>query len=271
MIGPHLLRRTKGEVVADLPPKQYVTVSCTLTDEQVHLYRRAVDRAFDDGLGSGIERRGRVLALLTALKQICNHPAQYLDDEDDERGDLAGRSGKFDRATEMLTEIVDDNDRALVFTQYRAMGELLSRHLAGALGTAPIPFLHGGLSAEARDRLVHAFQEDDNSPPVLLLSLRAAGFGLNLTRASHVLHYDRWWNPAVEDQATDRAHRIGQRRCLNVYTLVTGGTVEEYIARLHDSKRALTAVVSGDAGAALADLADDELRAIVQLDDERLG
>ncbi|MER7006092.1 DEAD/DEAH box helicase [Dactylosporangium sp. NPDC000555] len=267
LVAPHLLRRTKADVVADLPPKQYSTIACTLTGEQARLYRREVDEAFKTGLGSGIERRGRVLALLTSLKQICNHPAQFLGDDDDLG--LAGRSGKFDRATEMLNEIVDDDDRALVFTQYRAMGDLLSRRLTEVLGGAPIPFLHGGLSAERRDRLVHAFQHDD-AAPILLLSLRAAGFGLNLTRASHVLHYDRWWNPAVEDQATDRAHRIGQQRTLNVYTLVTGGTVEDHIARLHNSKRALAGVVSGDTEAALADLSDDDLRNVLQLDDERL-
>ncbi|WFE63004.1 DEAD/DEAH box helicase [Micromonospora sp. WMMD714] len=262
IVQPHLLRRTKAEVAAELPPKQYSTMVCTLTDEQARLYREAVDRAFSDGLGAGIERSGRVLALLTALKQICNHPAQYLRDGPAQ----PGRSGKFDRATEMLAEIVDESDRALVFTQYRAMGELLSGHLADSLGVGPIPFLHGGLSAAQRDRLVHAFQEDDDAPPVLLLSLRAAGFGLNLTRATHVMHYDRWWNPAVEEQATDRAHRIGQQRTLNVYTLVTGGTIEDHIAQMHDSKRGLAEIVSGDTEAALAKLSDDELHEVLDLD-----
>ncbi|MFC6884777.1 MULTISPECIES: DEAD/DEAH box helicase [Actinomadura] len=260
LVAPYLLRRTKAEVLADLPPKQHSTITCTLTAEQERLYREAVDRAFADGLGSGIERRGRVLALLTALKQICNHPAQYLGAHDTGE-DLAGRSGKFDRATEMLTEIADD--RVLVFTQYRAMGELLARHLSGTLGT-PVPFLHGGLGPERRDRLVQAFQNDPDAPPVLLLSLRAAGFGLNLTRAGHVVHYDRWWNPAVEDQATDRAHRIGQRRALNVHTLVTAGTIEEHVAAMHESKRALAGVVAGNAEGALADLSDADLRAALE-------
>ncbi|PKW17261.1 DEAD/DEAH box helicase [Saccharopolyspora spinosa] len=260
LVAPHLLRRTKTEVLSELPPKQYSTTICTLTGEQGRLYREAVDRAFADGLGGGIERRGRVLALLTSLKQICNHPAQFL------REELAGpgRSGKFDRAAEMLAEIADDNDRALVFTQYRAMGELLSTHLSEVLGTGPVPFLHGGLSAERRDQLVRSFQEDDASP-ILLLSLRAAGFGLNLTRASHVMHYDRWWNPAVEEQATDRAHRIGQQRTLNVYTLVTGGTIEDHITRLHETKRGFANIVSGDTEAVLAELSDDELRAVLDL------
>nr|CAJ42330.1 SNF2 related domain [Streptomyces steffisburgensis] len=262
LVSPHMLRRTKAEVVAELPAKQYSTVVCTLTGEQVRLYREAVDRAFDEGLGGGIERRGRVLALLTSLKQICNHPAQYLREE----AAGTGRSGKFDRAAEMLAEIVDDGDRALVFTQYRVMGDLLAGHLSQHLGTGPIPFLHGGLSPDKRDRLVHDFQESDDAPPVLLLSLRAAGFGLNLTRANHVMHYDRWWNPAVEEQATDRAHRIGQQRTLNVHALVTGGTIEDHIAQMHETKRGFADVVSGNTEAALAELSDEELHAVLDLD-----
>ncbi|ASO20433.1 ATP-dependent helicase HepA [Actinoalloteichus hoggarensis] len=266
LIAPHVLRRRKADVAADLPPKLHSTVSCTLTEEQAALYRDAVRDAFAEGLGAGIGRRGRVLALLTALKQICNHPAQF---RPDDRG-LAGRSGKFDRAAEMLTEIVQHDDRALVFTQYRVMGELLSRHLSAELGETTVPFLHGGLSAEHRDRLVHSFQNEDDGPPILLLSLRAAGFGLNLTRAGHVVHYDRWWNPAVEEQATDRAHRIGRDRALTVHTLVTGGTVEDHIARLHESKRVLAEAVAGGE-AALAELSDEDLHAVLALDEEVIG
>ncbi|MET7836792.1 DEAD/DEAH box helicase [Micromonospora sediminicola] len=263
IVRPNLLRRTKDEVATDLPPKLHSTVVCTLTDEQILLYRRAVDRAFGDGLGTGFERSGRVLALVTALKQICNHPAQFLG------GTVAetGRSGKFDRAVEMLTEIAKNQDRALVFTQYRAMGELLAGQLTEMLGAEAVPFLHGGLSAARRDDLVRAFQEDDSASPILLVSLRAAGFGLNLTRAAHVMHYDRWWNPAVEDQATDRAHRIGQQRSLSVYTLVTGGTIEDHIARMHAAKRGLAGVVSADdAEGALTRMPDDELHAVLDLD-----
>ncbi|OPC81024.1 serine/threonine protein kinase [Embleya scabrispora] len=262
LVAPRLLRRTKSEVATELPAKQYSTIVCTVTEEQSRLYREAVDRAFTEGFGGGIGRRGRILALLTSLKQICNHPAQFLREETA----TPGRSGKFDRATEMLAEIVEERDRALVFTQYRAMGELLSGSLSATLGTGRIPFLHGGLSLERRDRLVRAFQEDDDAPPVLLLSLRAAGFGLNLTRATHVMHYDRWWNPAVEEQATDRAHRIGQDRTLNVHTLVTGGTIEDHIAQMHDTKRGLADIVSGNTEAALADLSDEQLHAVLDLD-----
>lgn len=160
-------------------------------------------------------------------------------------------------------QIVDESDGALVFTQYRAMGELLSGHLSAAPGTGLIPFLHGGFSAVQRDRMVHALQDDDDAPPILLLSLRAAGFGLNLTRAAHVMHYDRWWNPAVEKQATDRAHRIGQHRTLNVYTLVTGGTIEDHIARLNaDSQTSFPATPKP----ALANLSDEELHTVLDLD-----
>lgn len=263
VIAPYVLRRTKAQVATELPPKQLSTVACTLTDEQTRLYREAVADAFTAGLGTGVARRGNVLALLTTLKQICNHPAQVATGD---AGGLAGRSGKFDRATEMLAEIVADGDRALVFTQYRGMGELLSLHLSAGLGSGAIPFLHGGLAAKRRQQLVDDFQTGTDAAPVLILSLRAAGFGLNLTRASHVLHYDRWWNPAVEAQATDRAHRIGQRRAVNVYTLVTAGTIEDHIATMHESKRALADTISGCNETALANLPDTELRALLDLD-----
>lgn len=261
LVEPHMLRRTKDQVATELPPRVDSTVVCTLTTEQIDLYKRAIERAFSSGFGMGLGRSGRVLALLTELKQICNHPAQFLNLE---APDL-GRSGKFDRATEMLTEIVEDGERALVFTQYRKMGELLSSGLAIATHGRPVPFLHGGLSATRRDELVRAFQEDDDAPPILILSLRAAGFGLNLTRASNVFHYDRWWNPAVEEQATARAHRIGQRRTLNVYTLIAGGTVEDHIDRMHHEKQGIAEIITGDPLAALTKLPDSQLREVLDL------
>jgi SNF2 family DNA or RNA helicase len=261
LVEPHMLRRTKDQVATELPPRVDSAVVCTLTTEQIDLYKRAIERAFSSGFGMGLGRSGRVLALLTELKQICNHPAQFLNLD---APDL-GRSGKFDRATEMLTEIVEDGERALVFTQYRKMGELLSSGLAIATQGRPVPFLHGGLSATRRDELVRAFQEDDDAPPILILSLRAAGFGLNLTRASNVLHYDRWWNPAVEEQATARAHRIGQRRTLNVYTLIAGGTVEDHIDRMHHEKQGIAEIITGDPLAALTKLPDSQLREVLDL------
>ncbi|WP_242582398.1 DEAD/DEAH box helicase [Amycolatopsis sp. 195334CR] len=253
IVGPHILRRRKREVAPELPPKLETTVVCRMTAEQERLYRAAMDGAFRDGFGSGIERRGRILALLTRLKQLCNHPeprAERLD----------GRSGKLDRVTEMLAEIMDNGERALVFTQYRETGEMLSGHLRA-------PFLHGGLSIAAREELIRAFQEDDDAPPVLILSLRAAGFGLNLTRATHVVHFDRWWNPAVEDQASDRAHRIGQTRAVTVHTLLTERTLEETIAELHAGKRDLAGIATGETRTIendLAKLSDERLREVLE-------
>lgn len=262
LIEPHLLRRTKSLVAGELPPRIDTSVICSLSSEQAALYRREVDRAFDDGFGTGFGRNGRVLALVTALKQICNHPAQFLGESTTEQG----RSGKFDRASEMLAEIVDDGQRALVFTQYRAMGDMLASGIANATGRASIPFLHGGLTSAKRDEMVRQFQDDDDGPPVLILSLRAAGFGINLTRASHVMHFDRWWNPAVEEQATARAHRIGQHRTLEVHILITEGTIEDHIDRMHKEKQGVANIVTGDPAAALATLPDEELRSIFTLD-----
>ncbi|GAB3232954.1 hypothetical protein GCM10027447_29090 [Glycomyces halotolerans] len=261
-IDPVVLRRLKEEVAADLPPKIESTVACTMTDEQAGLYKEAIREAFDEGLGDGITRRGRVLKLLTRLKQVCNHPAQAVGIGD---GELAERSGKLDRVTEMLTEVVDEGDKALVFTQYRQMGELLSAHLAAETGVEA-PFLHGGLDQAARDRLVDQFQTTEG-PAILLISLRAGGTGLNLTGASHVVHYDRWWNPAVEDQATDRAHRIGQTQTVHVHKLVTAGTLEERVDELLARKRAIAEAVVGTGEDWLGELDDSQLRKLIELDE----
>jgi SNF2-related domain/SNF2 Helicase protein/Helicase conserved C-terminal domain len=267
IVAPFMLRRVKTDpaVAADLPPKIEAIVPCTLTREQATLYQATVKTLLDEeGLGQGITRQGRVLKLLTALKQICNHPAQYLG----EPGPLRRRSGKLTRATEMLGEVVAADARALVFTQYREMGDLLARHLAQALRLPKVPFLHGGVPAKARDAMVEAFQTDDAAPPLLIVSLKAGGTGLNLTRATHVLHYDRWWNPAVEDQATDRAYRIGQTRTVNVHKLVTAGTLEDRIAAMLEEKRALADAVVGTGETWLTELDDDEIRALVALSTE---
>ncbi|MBZ4319371.1 DEAD/DEAH box helicase [Streptomyces huiliensis] len=270
VVTPFVLRRLKSAVVDELPAKMESTVPCDLTAEQARLYRAAVADALDgdEGLGTGSRRQGNVLRLLTHLKQICNHPVQYLHEEETTAtGSLAGRSGKLMRATEMLGEAVAAGDRALVFTQYRVMGDLLSRHLAAELGLDDVPFLHGGTPPERRDAMVDAFQHDDTASPILIISLKAGGFGLNLTRASHVLHYDRWWNPAVEDQATDRAHRLGQTKTVHVHKLVTADTFEERIAALLESKRSLADAVVGTSETWLAELDDDALRALVRLAD----
>jgi SNF2 family DNA or RNA helicase len=260
---PFLLRRLKTDpdVAPELPEKEVIRTFCSLSEEQAALYQKAVEESLAAIEGAeGIERQGRVLKLLTRLKQVCNHPAQL----EEAPGALAGRSGKLERAAEMLEEVVASGDRALVFTQYVRMGELLVRHLGERLGVE-VPLFHGGLDLEARDRMVRRFQEAPDGPPVLVLSLRAGGVGLNLTRANHVLHYDRWWNPAVEDQATDRAHRIGQTRRVQVHHLVTMGTLEERIDRMLEEKRQLADAVIEGGEAWLSRLSTDELRALVSL------
>jgi SNF2 family DNA or RNA helicase len=263
LVRPFVLRRVKSDprIIADLPPKQEVAVVCTLTREQATLYQAAVEEAMANvEAAEGIRRRGLILALLTALKQICNHPAHYLR----ERGPLSGRSGKLDRLTEMLEETVASGDRALVFTQFREMGERLVPHLQQAL-KAEVLFLHGGVPRAARDAMVRRFQEEEPGAPIFVLSLKAGGTGLNLTRATRVFHFDRWWNPAVEDQATDRAHRIGQRRLVQVYRLLSTGTVEEKIDALLTDKRALADRVVGAGESWITELANDELRRLVVL------
>jgi superfamily II DNA or RNA helicase len=263
LVAPFILRRLKGDptIVPDLPPRQEMGVICTLSREQATLYQAAVDEAMAEiESAEGIQRRGRVLALLMALKQICNHPAHYLG----EVGPLPGRSGKLDRLTEMLEETLAAGDRALIFTQFREMGDRLTAHLQQTLGTEVL-FLHGGVPRTARDAMVRRFQQETPGPMLFVLSLKAGGTGLNLERASRVFHFDRWWNPAVEDQATGRAHRIGQRRVVQVYRLLTSGTVEERIDALLADKRALADRVIGAGEAWITELGNAELRRLLSL------
>jgi superfamily II DNA or RNA helicase len=263
LVGPFILRRIKSDptIVPDLPSTQEMAVVCTLSREQATLYQAAVDEAMAEiESADGIQRRGRVLALLVALKQICNHPAHYLG----EAGPLPGRSGKLDRLTEMLEETLAAGDRALIFTQFREMGDRLTAHLQQTLGTEAL-FLHGGVPRTARDAMVRRFREETAGPMLFVLSLKAGGTGLNLERASRVFHFDRWWNPAVEDQATGRAHRIGQRRVVQVYRLLTAGTVEERIDALLAGKRALADRVVGAGEAWITELSDAELRRLLSL------
>ena len=265
MVAPFILRRLKSDpaIVRDLPAKNEMKVVCTLTREQATLYKAVVDEELRRiGQSEGIERKGRVLALLTRTKQICNHPAQYLG----EKGPLPTRSGKLARATEMLEEALSAGDKALVFTQFRAMGEHLTSHFSAALGVE-VTFLHGGTPKVARDRMVRRFQDEPRGPRIFVLSLKAGGTGLNLTAASHVFHYDRWWNPAVEDQATDRAYRIGQTRAVQVHKLVCAGTVEEKIDRLLEQKRALAAKVVSAGEQWITELGTSELRDLFALSD----
>lgn len=279
LTGPFILRRVKTDprVIQDLPEKVETRVYCNLSEEQATLYEAVVQNALekietlDDE--AGIERRGMVLSMLMQLKQICNHPAQYLHQIG--RGGAAealaaGRSGKLDRLAELLEEVLDEGDRVLIFTQFAEMGELLSEYLPFALGTAA-QFLHGGTPAKARDQMVRRFQEDDNAPPVFILSLKAGGTGLNLTRANHVFHFDRWWNPAVEDQATDRAFRIGQKRNVQVHKFVVTGTLEEMIDEMIESKKGLAQAIVGSGENWLTELSSAELRDLVKLRKEAYG
>ena len=260
---PFILRRTKADkrLLPDLPDKIEQIAYAKLTREQATLYQQVVDQLLADAeQAKGMRRRGLVLAALMRLKQICNHPAHTLGDG----SRLTGRSGKLTRFDELVTELLDADERALVFTQFREMGELLRTHVNDQFHFDP-PFLHGGVSRTGRDRMVDAFQ-DRSGPPLLLVSLKAGGTGLNLTAASQVIHYDRWWNPAVEDQATDRAWRIGQDRTVNVHKLVCEGTVEERIGVIIDDKRKLAESVVGTGEAWLSELSTDELRDLVVLE-----
>ncbi|MEU1851244.1 DEAD/DEAH box helicase [Streptomyces sp. NPDC019990] len=261
LIRPFLLRRRKSDpgIAPELPPKTETDHAVSLTQEQAGLYEAVVREALAEISGAGsMARRGLIVKLLTGLKQICNHPAQYLKED---RPVIAGRSGKLELLDELLDTMLAERAGVLVFTQYVRMARLLERHLA-ARGT-PCRFLHGGTPVAEREAMVRRFQ--DGEVPVFLLSLKAAGTGLNLTRAEHVVHYDRWWNPAVEAQATDRAYRIGQTRPVQVHRIVAEGTIEDRIAELLARKRALADAVLGSGEAALTELTDAELAELVEL------
>ena len=265
LTGPFLLRRTKADksLVPDLPDKVEQIAWAPLTREQAHMYQAVVEQLLKDAQeAEGMRRRGLVLAALTRLKQICNHPAHALGDG----STLGGRSGKLHRFDELVTDLLDAGEQALVFTQFREMGLLLQQHLHEKFGQQ-VAFLHGGVPRAGRDRMVAQFQAGEAQSPLLLVSLKAGGTGLNLTAASQVVHYDRWWNPAVEDQATDRAWRIGQERTVFVHKLVSEGTVEERIDALINDKRKLADAVVGTTGEAwLSELSTDDLRDLVHLD-----
>jgi len=265
---PFVLRRTKADrtLVPDLPDKIEQIAYAGLTREQAVLYQHVVDELLEDAANAaGMKRRGLILAALTKLKQICNHPINAIGDD----GRIHGRSGKLSRFDELVDELNDVGERALVFTQYVGMGTILQRHLSARFGW-DTPFLHGSLARTQRMRMIDQFQEagtiTGERPPLLIVSLKAGGTGLNLTAASQVIHYDRWWNPAVENQATDRAWRIGQKRTVLVHKLVCEGTVEERIDKLITDKQALADVVVGQGESWLSELSTSELRDLVRLD-----
>ncbi|NEA65269.1 DEAD/DEAH box helicase [Streptomyces sp. SID12488] len=261
LVRPFLLRRRKSDpgIAPELPPKTETDRAVSLTKEQTGLYEAVVRETLAEISGAdNMVRRGLIVKLLTGLKQICNHPAQFLKED---RPKIAGRSGKLELLDELLDTILSEGASVLVFTQYVQMARLLERHLA-ARGV-PTQFLHGGTPVAEREAMVERFQEGE--VPVFLLSLKAAGTGLNLTRAEHVVHYDRWWNPAVEAQATDRAYRIGQNRPVQVHRLIAEGTIEDRIAEMLNRKRALADAVLGSGEAALTELTDTELADLVRL------
>jgi superfamily II DNA or RNA helicase len=260
---PFMLRRLKTDktIISDLPEKLQMKVWCNLTAEQASLYQATVtdmlsriEEATDD-----ISRRGLVLATMAKLKQVCNHPAHLLGDG----SRLSGRSGKLARLEEICDEIVAEGDKALCFTQYAEFGRMLQPHLAARLG-CPVLFLHGGTTKKQRDAMVAGFAELDE-PALFLLSLKAGGTGLNLTAANHVIHVDRWWNPAVEDQATDRAFRIGQRRNVQVRAFVCVGTLEERIDAMIEEKKALAEQIVGTGEGWLTELSTEDLRSVLTL------
>jgi SNF2 family DNA or RNA helicase len=323
LVSPFILRRVKTDptVIRDLPEKQESKVYCYLTAEQATLYEAVVREQLQqiDAAGNEMERKGQVLALLVKLKQICNHPAQFLHQIGDGQGpadkgaqgvaaangaktantakaangakapkpakgrtaaaapeDDSGfggedlRSGKLLRLVELLEEVVSVGDRALVFTQFAEMGRLLKSYLQARLGVQT-QFLHGGTPTAQRTEMVRRFQEDPDGPPIFVLSLKAGGVGLNLTRATHVFHFDRWWNPAVENQATDRAFRIGQQRNVQVHKFVVTGTLEEKIDEMIEGKQALAASVLGSGEGWLTELSTSQLRELVALRRDALG
>jgi SNF2 family DNA or RNA helicase len=297
MVRPFILRRVKTDpkVIDDLPECTETKEYATLTVEQATLYERVVNAMIGEvDRASGIQRRGLVLATLVKLKQICNHPEQVSDpqaiddlrltDDDSARAaeeaddisalnrqspianrqSISSRSGKARRLMTMLEEVVASGEKALVFTQFRRMGHLLNAMIQSDLDCEAL-FLHGGTPANKRQHLIDRFQAEDGGAPVFILSLKAGGLGLNLTAANHVFHYDRWWNPAVENQATDRAFRIGQMRAVHVHKFVCLGTLEERIDQMIEQKTELAKNIIGSGEQWLTELSTSQLHDLLML------
>ena len=266
LIQPLVLRRLKTDkrIIKDLPEKLEIKVYYTLTKEQATLYQATVkDMMQQIEASEGIQRRGLVLSTLLKLKQICNHPALFLQD----KSEIKDRSGKLTRLIEMLEEVFAAGDRALIFTQYVMMGEMLKDYLQSMFGREVL-FLHGGTPRKTRDTLIARFQQENGGPSLFILSLKAGGFGLNLTGANHVFHFDRWWNPAVENQATDRAFRIGQQKNVQVHKFVCLGTLEERIDQMLEHKKGLSERVLGTGETWLTELSNNQLRDLFTLRSE---
>lgn len=268
LTSPFILRRLKSDksIIKDLPEKEEMDLACTLTQEQATLYGAIIHDANTvlEKVEEGIQKKGIVLATLTKLKQVCNHPGQFLKDGNN----AVRRSGKLMRLTEMLEEVLSIGERSLIFTQFSEMGELMKTHLEEALGEEVL-FLHGGVPKKKRDHMVERFQDkSDDAPKIFILSLKAGGTGLNLTTANHVFHYDRWWNPAIENQATDRAYRIGQTKNVQVHKFICSGTLEERIAEIIENKKQVADNVVGSGEGWLTKLSTDALKDLWALREE---
>ena len=267
--GLLIFRRTKvePEIAAELPDKVDKLDHCSMTTEQIGLYQAVVNRLLEGGLdGDANQRKGAVLAAITALKQICDHPAAYLRDDDDQKT-LVGRSGKLTRLEEIVSDVFAAGERILIFTHFARWGERLAHHLTERTGVR-IGCYHGGLPRTTRDHLISEFQSG-TGPGALVLSIKAGGSGLNLTAANHVVLYDRWWNPAVEDQARDRAWRIGQTATVMSHRLICPGTVDERVEEIVAGKRRIAGMVL-PARSSLGDLDSDQLRAALGLKGDEL-
>ena len=263
IIQPFVLRRVKTDpkVINDLPEKMEMKVYYNLTREQASLYEAVVAEMIERiDKSEGIERKGLVLATLMKLKQICNHPALFLQDG----SILEGRSGKLARLEEMLEEVLAEGDKALIFTQFAGMGVMLRHYLQEKVGCETL-FLHGGTAKKQRDAMIQRFQNDPHGPPLFILSLKAGGLGLNLTAANHVFHFDRWWNPAVENQATDRVFRIGQKKNVQVHKFVCIGTLEERIDQMIEQKKELADSIIGTGEAWLTEMSTEQLKEVFTL------
>jgi SNF2 family DNA or RNA helicase len=265
LVQPFILRRVKTDksIIKDLPDKVENRQYCNLTPEQASLYEavvKEVERELEDA--EGIQRRGLILATLMRLKQICNHPRQFLQDNS---AFIPDRSHKLARLLEMLDEVIQEGENLLVFTQFTEIGDALERLLRSDYRTF---YLHGGTARGKRERMIEEFQDSDGEPSVFILSLKAGGTGITLTRANHVFHFDRWWNPAVEDQATDRAYRIGQSRNVFVHKFVTLGTLEERIDRMIEDKKAIAGSIVGNDESWLTELSNERFKALIRLNRE---
>ncbi|RJP32640.1 MAG: DEAD/DEAH box helicase [Candidatus Omnitrophota bacterium] len=268
LTGPFILRRLKTDksIISDLPEKMEMKVYCNLTQEQASLYQAVVNDTMNElKSAEGIQRKGLVLATLSKLKQVCNHPAQFAGDN----SAIPGRSGKLARLTEMLEELLQVNDRALIFSQFFEMGDLLKTYLQNQFGQEAL-FLHGRVPKKKRDEMVERFQSE-TGPNIFILSLKAGGTGLNLTNANHVFHFDRWWNPAVENQATDRAFRIGQTKNVQVHKFLCVGTLEERIDEMIENKKEIAEGVIGAGEGWLTELSTNELKELFALSKEAVA